>query len=144
MSDSKDDKSPQRCDKTPEKPSEDSKTSSKPADASDMPPDSSTKPEEKGASDNKPLERLSVAPPGSYGGARPKVYPQKKDDRTKKSSNTPVESNLRRATEVLEATVSRRRDYFVTEEEKRRKQNPCLGIWDQIGLTRQLTKEHEV
>ncbi|GFQ99468.1 uncharacterized protein TNCT_247991 [Trichonephila clavata] len=123
MADSNDDKSPQRRDKVPEKPSEDSKSSNKPVevDPSDMPPDSTTKAEEKDASENKPIDRLSVAPPGSYGGARPKVYPQKKEDERKKSSNITVESNLQRATEVLEATVSRRRELFRRRREEAKK-----------------------
>ncbi|GFV93983.1 uncharacterized protein TNCV_3573361 [Trichonephila clavipes] len=124
MSDSKDDKSPQRRGKLTKTPSEDSNSSNKPmeVDPSDTPAaDSSSKPEEKGASASQARDRLSIQPPDSYGGARPKVFPKKKEDGTKKSSDIPINSHLQRASEVLEATVCRRRELFRRRREDAKK-----------------------
>ncbi|GFY69008.1 uncharacterized protein TNIN_152361 [Trichonephila inaurata madagascariensis] len=123
MSDSEDDKSPRRRDKQTEKPSEDSNSSNKPMDVdpSETPAPDSSKPEEEDASASKARDRLSIQPPDSYGGARPKVFPKKKEDGTKKSSDIPISSNLQRASEVLEATVCRQRELFRRRREDAKK-----------------------
>lgn len=80
MSDSNDDKSPSRRSKRTEVPSEDSKSSNKP---SDEPVDSSAKLED--TSKDTYVQSPDIQPSCSYGGARPKINPEKKEDQTTSS-----------------------------------------------------------
>ncbi|GFY60853.1 hypothetical protein TNIN_53381 [Trichonephila inaurata madagascariensis] len=120
MSDSED-KSPHRRSKITEKPSEDSSSKS----PSDKPEDSSAKTVDEDASKDKPVEGSS---PCSYGGARPKVFLEKEEDKSRhkqsktdepscsyggarpkvyseKKSETKKSSNVKRAVEMLESTL---------------------------------------
>ncbi|GFU36935.1 uncharacterized protein NPIL_643031 [Nephila pilipes] len=131
MSDSNDDKSLPRRSKRAKK-SDDSEASDKPVDPSDRSTDSSAKPAEDDASKDKPVASSAAQPSGSYGGARPKIYPQKKEDKPKKSSDTPRPSArgfVQRAVDVLEAVICRRREAFRRRREEAKKAEHHVAMY---------------